>query len=185
VSSLNDEQVMEKIQDGKVEMLAILFERHHIKLYNFFLRLTANKNVSEDLVQEVFLRILKYGSSYKTSSTFLCWMFQIARNIHCDYLKIPKTERSIEEKEYEIPAEAINPIERIDLEQNIELLNAALQQLPEHKRQILMLSCFHHLKYKEIADIMECTLGQVKILLHRSLKELQKNFCVLKGGPLS
>lgn len=185
VNPLKDEQVMEKIQKGKIEMLAILFERHHIKLHNFFLRLTADRNVSEDLVQEVFLRILKYSGSYKTSSTFSFWMYQIARNIHCDYLKSAKTASSVEDLGYEIPAETVNPIERIDLEQHIKLLNTALQQLPLQKRQILILSRFHHLNYQEIAEIMECTLGQVKILLHRSLKELQKNFSVLKGGSLS
>jgi RNA polymerase sigma-70 factor (ECF subfamily) len=50
---------MEQVSAGKVEKLAILFEKHHVRLYNFFLRLTGRRNISEDLVQEVFIRILK------------------------------------------------------------------------------------------------------------------------------
>lgn len=66
----DDEQVMAQVRDGRVEMLAILFERHHVRLFNFFLRLTASRSASEDLVQEVFLRMLKYRHTYRGDSKF-------------------------------------------------------------------------------------------------------------------
>ncbi len=54
VSAMTDIQMMEDVRDGKVERLAVLFERHHVPLFNFFLRLTGTRSISEDLVQDVF-----------------------------------------------------------------------------------------------------------------------------------
>ena len=68
LNSPSDNQLMEEVRDGKVEKLAILFERHHVTLYNFFLRLTANRSISEDLVQDVFFRILRYRHTYRGES---------------------------------------------------------------------------------------------------------------------
>ena len=60
--------------------MGILFERYHALLFNFLLRLTGNRHQSEDLVQEVFVRLLKYRHTYRGESQFTTWMFQIARN---------------------------------------------------------------------------------------------------------
>ena len=56
---MEDAQMMEEVKEGKIEKLAVLFEKYHVRLYNYFLRLTLNQGASEDLVQEVFIRILK------------------------------------------------------------------------------------------------------------------------------
>jgi RNA polymerase sigma-70 factor (ECF subfamily) len=78
---------MEDVRDGRVEKLAVLFERHQVVLYNFFLRLTGNRSASEDLVQDVFMRILKYRAGYQGRDRFAVWMFRIARNAHIDHLR--------------------------------------------------------------------------------------------------
>ncbi|MCK7525668.1 MAG: hypothetical protein MZV64_52710 [Ignavibacteriales bacterium] len=62
--SPTDNELMEDVRDGRVERLAVLFERYQTMLYNFFLRLTGNRAASEDLVQEVFVRVLKYRAGY-------------------------------------------------------------------------------------------------------------------------
>ena len=59
VNKATDNHLMEQVKDGNAEKLAILFERYHVMLYNFFLRLTSNRSISEDLVQDVFIRVLK------------------------------------------------------------------------------------------------------------------------------
>ena len=83
---MTDNQVMLDVREGKVEKLAILFERHHVALFNFFLRLTGNRAASEDLVQDVFTRILKYRATYMGEDRFTVWMYKIARNAHIDSL---------------------------------------------------------------------------------------------------
>jgi len=94
---LTDTQVMENVRDGKIEQLAILFERHHVPLFNFLVRLTGSRQVSEDLVQEIFCRILKYRHSYRGTSKFTTWLFQIARNAHIDHLRKQKSTYPLEE----------------------------------------------------------------------------------------
>lgn len=56
---MEDAEVMAQVRDGRVERLAVVFERHHLHLFNFFLRLTGQRGASEDLVQDVFLRLLR------------------------------------------------------------------------------------------------------------------------------
>src|SRR4030042_792521 len=66
--SPTDNELMEDVRDGRVEKLAVLFERYQAMLYNFFLRLTGNRDASADLVQEGFMRVLKYRAGYLSES---------------------------------------------------------------------------------------------------------------------
>ena len=65
VESQTDQAVMLTVRNGDVERISVLFHRHHRMLFNFFLRLTGNRSLSEDLVQEVFLRMLKYRQTFQ------------------------------------------------------------------------------------------------------------------------
>src|SRR5215510_13112387 len=85
-----DEELMVAVREGQLDQLEILFGRYRESLYDFFSRLTGNRVVSEDLVQEVFVRILKYRGSYRESNRFVTWMYQIGRNARADYLRKPR-----------------------------------------------------------------------------------------------
>jgi len=173
---------MEEVRDGRVEKLAILFERHHIMLYNFFLRLTGNRSLSEDLVQDVFFRILKYRKTYHGQSTFSVWMYQIARNAHVDHLRKWKQEVALDEQYEEVPAPDPEPGTRLEAEIDIELLKKAMDRLPLQKREILLLSRFQEMKYREIAELLGCSIGAIKTSVHRAVKDLGKIYCELQGG---
>src|SRR6202035_1183847 len=82
-----DDALMCRVRDGDVQALAPLFDRHHAALLNFYLRTTGNRASSEDLVQDVFVRILKYRRTYRPGSRFLTWMYHIARHARVDYLR--------------------------------------------------------------------------------------------------
>lgn len=178
----SDNKLMEDVRDGRVEKLAILFERYQVILYNFFLRLTAKPNVSEDLVQEVFIRILKYRAGYLGQSRFAVWMFQIARNAHIDHLRKQKAEIPLDEQFEETPASGPLPDEILESEQNAALMRRAMDQLPWRKREILMLSRFEDLKLREIAELRGCEVGTVKAQIHRALKDLGRIYLELQEG---
>ena len=178
----DDEKVMAQVQEGRVEMLAVLFERHHIRLYNFFLRLTAERPLSEDLVQEVFMRILKYRGSFRGDSKFSTWMFQIGRNCLIDHLRARRPEVSIDEVWEQEPSPLPLPEERAESEQEADLLARAMERLPLRKREVLLLSRFQDLKYQEIAGMLACSVESVKVLVHRSLKDLRRHYLDLQGG---
>jgi RNA polymerase sigma factor (sigma-70 family) len=182
VDSPTDNQLMEQVRDGKVEKLAILFERYHRALYNFFLRLTAHRSISEDLVQDVFFRILKYRLTYRGKSKFTIWMYQIARHAHVDYLRKRKQEIPLDEQWVEAVGHDQTPAEYLEQGEEIALLRHALAKLPLKKREILVLSRFQNLKYREIAELLGCNTGTVKAHVHRATKELGKIYFELTGG---
>jgi RNA polymerase sigma-70 factor (ECF subfamily) len=176
---------MEDVKQGKVEKMAVLFEKHHVSLFNFFMRLTGNRNISEDLVQEVFMRMLKYRSTYQGRSKFTLWMYQIARNAHIDFLRKKKDTLPLEEQWSEPIATEASPMEKLEGGQEVQLLRQALAQLPLKKREVLILSRYQNLKYKEIAELMNCHIGTVKAHVHRAIKDLGKIYFELQGGTVS
>ncbi len=181
----DDNTLMEEVRDGKVERLAILFERHQVVLFNFFLRLTGNRSASEDLVQDVFVRILKYRHGYRSQSKFSVWMYQIARNSHIDYLRKQKGELPLDEQWTEAPSDEPAPERQMEADQQARLLRQALSRLPLNKREILLLSRFQNLKLREIAELTGVQVGTVKAQVHRALKDLSRAYLELQRGDVS
>src|SRR5438270_12403333 len=95
-NSMSDEELMAQVRSGVGEMLGVLFERYQIPLFNFSLKLSGDRAASEDLVQEVFFRILKYRQSYRQATGFRAWMYQIGRNTRGDHWRKEKPEPSWE-----------------------------------------------------------------------------------------
>jgi RNA polymerase sigma factor (sigma-70 family) len=182
VNETSDNRLMEEVRDGKVEKLAILFERHHVMLYNFFLRLTGNRGAGEDLVQDVFFRILKYRKTFKGESKFTVWMYQVARNAHVDYLRKQKPEVPLEAQFEEPASPEDGPAEKLAADLDIELLRMALDRLPLRKKEILVLSRFQNMKYKDIALLLDCSISTIKTTVYRAVKDLGRIYCELQGG---
>ena len=183
--SPTDNELMEDVRDGRVEKLAVLFERHQAMLYNFFLRLTGNRAASEDLVQEVFMRVLKYRAGYMGDSRFNVWLFQIARNTHIDHLRKQKAALPLDEQFEETPSREPRPDTVYEAGQEAELVRRALDRLPAPKREILVLFRFQNLKLREIAELTGTQVGTVKAQVHRALKDLSRIYLELQGGSAS
>lgn len=179
---MTDNEHMEDVRDGKVEKLAVLFEKHHVPLFNFFLRLTGHRGTSEDLVQEVFFRMLKYRATYKGESKFSTWMYRIARNVHIDYLRKKKEELPLDEQWEEASSPMASPLDKLERSEEIALMQEALAQLPLRKREVLVLSRFQNMKYKEIAELFGWHIGTVKATVHRAVKDLGKIYFEISGG---
>jgi RNA polymerase sigma factor (sigma-70 family) len=175
---MSDEDLMSQVRNGVGEMLGLLFERYHVPLFNFYLKLTGDRPVSEDLVQEVFFRILKYRHSYRPDTPFRAWMYQIARNARLDHLRKRKPETSFEPE----MSPAVAPVDTAQQTQETALLRTALMQISEDKREVLVLSRFQDLKYEEIAQMLGCEVGTVKTRVHRALQELRQVFHELESG---
>ena len=180
-----DNELMEAVKDGRVEKLAVLFERHHVALFNFFLRLTGDRAASEDLVQDVFMRILKYRAGFQSEGRFAVWMFQIARNAHVDHLRRRKPMLALDDQFMEPPSPDPPPQARLEAESEADLVRRALDRLAPRKREILMLFRFQGLKLREIADVLGCQVGTVKVQVHRALKDLGRIYGELQGGKVS
>jgi RNA polymerase sigma factor (sigma-70 family) len=173
-----DEELMMLVRGGAGDMLGVLFDRYQVPLFSFYSKLTGNRAASEDLVQEVFVRILKYRRSYRPGTAFRPWIYKIARNAHADQARRRRTE--VEFKPEMAPSIRQNDVAAAS--QQEALLHRALLELPEAKREVLLLSRFQGLPYSEIAELTGCAPGAVKVRVHRALQELRDAFLRLGGG---
>jgi len=177
-NSLPDEDLMLQVREGVGEMLGVLFDRYQSPLFNFYCRLTGDRTASEDLVQDVFFRILKYRQTYKPGTPFRAWIYQIARNARQDYHR--KHPQSLPYEPEMSPA--VIDADSADAEQQAALLHRALLMLPEEKREVLVLSRFQELKYEDIARLLDCEVNTVKVRVHRALRELRGIYEKLTSG---
>lgn len=173
MAELSDEEIMLRVKDGYLSELTELFERYHVKLYNFFLKLTFDQAVSEDLTQNLFYRIIKYRQSYNfENGSFKSWIYQMARNIHVDYFK---EQRKISERVKNINHNHhnISGHEEAYHEDDFEKLNNALLQLQPDQREMIVLSRFEGLKYEEISKMKDISVPAIKVQIHRAIKHLR------------
>jgi RNA polymerase sigma-70 factor (ECF subfamily) len=182
VYEATDSSLMQTVREGDLGALAILFERHHRPLFNYFVQVNGNRALSEDLVQDVFFRMLKYRQSYKPDRPFTAWMYQIARNAHVDSIGKRKFEVGLGDQEFPSANLMDKNLER---KQEISLLKRAMEMLPLEKRELLVLSRFQNLKYEEIASILECSVGAVKVRVYRAVQALGQIYCELAGERAS
>jgi len=179
--TLTDEALMQAVRDGDVDKLGLLFERHHTALFEFFSRMTGNRVASQDLVQDVFFRILKYRNTYRNESQFTTWMYHIARNTRFDQFKKRRPEMVVPEEGIDIPGQGMSATTKLERDQETELLRQALIKLPDDKRELLVLARYSEMKYEQIAELLAVDVGTVKVRVYRAIKELREIFLKLSG----
>nr|WP_299073927.1 RNA polymerase sigma factor [uncultured Allomuricauda sp.] len=182
MQTLTDNFLMLKVKSGDLDKLGLLYERHKKRLFGFFYNLGNNPSVSEDLVQNVFERMLKYKESYTGDGSFPAWMFRMARNVNYDYHKKTVKENVSKGISPEDVRTGIDDFlnEKVEMEGNTILLKRALKKLPKEKRELLILSKYRDLKFAEIGQIVGCTEGAAKVRVHRALKDLRTIFLQLE-----
>jgi RNA polymerase sigma factor (sigma-70 family) len=186
-----DEALMAQVRDGDLRKLALLFERHHRPLYNFFRHMNGDPDLSEDLTQEVFFRILRYRQTYDERRPYAAWMYQIARNTNIEAAQkrkgelrlVPNQNDDSEPLEPASPAPGIE--ETLGRRQQVKLLRQAMDQLPNDKRELLVLSRFQNMKYESIAQILGCDVGAVKVRVFRAVRSLSQIYLELTGEKAS
>lgn len=181
MEALTDNALMIKVKDGHLDTLGLLFARYRKPLFGFFYGLNKNAELSEDLVQNVFYRILKYRYLFRGDGDFKTWMFHIARNVNNDNFRKNKLrhKESVENWQDRLSTNE-NRITEFQKEEELQLLAIAMDKLPEEKREILLLSKYQDKKYKEIGEILGCSEGAVKVKVFRALQELKAVYTELE-----
>lgn len=183
MTTLTDHELMIRVRDGQPRCLGVLFERHHRRLFNFFVRLTGNRQIGEDLTQEVFFRMLRSRSTYRDEGEFTAWMYRVARNISTDHMRRAArevvSEEEVERQVERLPATGPSLVDDLDRERSVRLLRAALARLPLEMREVLVLSRYELLRYAQIAELLDCSVGAVKLRVHRAVKRLRQVYLAL------
>jgi RNA polymerase sigma-70 factor (ECF subfamily) len=110
-------------------------------------------------------------------------MYQIARHLHLSHLRQRRPELPLDDVLDYAPDPAESPMRELERREEQDLLRQALGRLPLRKRELLLLSRHEDLKYKDLAVMFECSLGALKVEVHRAVKDLRKAFLELQGGP--
>ena len=185
VDSLSDHELMIAVRAGEIDKLGDLFERHHRPLYGFFVRHTGDRTASEDLVQLVFYRILKYRHTYRDDGRFSAWIYHLARKVAADHFRRNSGAARATDPDglHAVPDQAPDAADRAARSDETERLHAALAALDPAQRELLVLARFQHLKHEEIARLFELSVGAVKVRVHRALKELRDVYAKLSREP--
>src|ERR1700733_3576491 len=160
---------------GSFEELAMpLFDQ----LYNFAQWMTHNREEAEDLVQKTFAKALKGFPSSRTGTNFRAWMYRILRNTFltpCTGLKVTMTvPLDPEEDGSDLAVERDTPETYLFAQLNRELLQTAMDELPVHFREILLLCEVEEMSYQEIAETLSVPIGTVMSRLSRARKTLSE-----------
>lgn len=181
MDQLEDHNLMLKVKDGDVEKLNLLYKRYSRRFFGFFYGMTKDGATSEDLVQNVFVRILKYKHTYKESGDFEVWAFQMARNVHKDHYR--KNKRYAFQETMDPYEQSLSETENreADMERSDELnyLKKALESLTDEKRELIELVRFQKVKYAKVAEMLGVTESAIKVRVHRILKELRESYLKL------
>lgn len=165
---------MIKVKDGDVTKLGLLFERYKKPLFGFFYGMNKDAALSEDLVQNVFFRILKYRYLFRGEGDFRTWMFHIARNVNHDHFRKIKWKGKDDLDQWQnLLSNNENRQTEIQKDEELQLLSLALEKLSAEKREIILLSKYQEKKYREIGEILGCSEGTVKVKVFRALQELK------------
>lgn len=163
-----------------------LVDLYASRLYGYFYRLTANREDAEDLLQELFVRLVRMIEHYEHDGRFDGWLFRIATNLVRDRVRRSRKARAAgldpvsarETHESERLANMsdgsiLQPIESLNRSEQVDRLQWAIGQLGEAEREVILLRHFSQLSFREIADQMGTPLGTALARAHRGLAHLR------------
>jgi len=176
-----DHDLMLAVRAGEIARLGDLFERYHRPLYGFFVRLTGQRTASEDLVQLVFYRILKYRHTYRDEGKFSAWIYHLARKVAADHFRKNAPVVLAEPDDlHEVPDRAPHAADQAAQADDLALMHRALGTLPLEQRELLTLHRFHNIRHEELARLFDCSVGAVKVRMHRALGALRERYFKLR-----
>ena len=142
------------------------------RLYGYFYRLTGNKDLSDELLSELFVKLVEKIVSYKGGS-FDGWLFRIASNIFHDYLRSKQRRKKLlDVHKVQLESEITEP--KKSGNEQIDLLEIQLQRMDADTRELIMLRFYSQLSFKEIAKMRSEPIGTTLAKLHRGLKKLRE-----------
>jgi len=174
-----DRDLMLAVQRGDLGALDFLFARHHRPLYGFLVRLTGDRDAADDLVQDVFLRLLRFRGSYREDGQFIPWLYRIARNLAADRYRDSRAITSIGTHDSSNGDAA--PLDDLISHEDHQQLERALAALPVTHREVLLLRGVEQLSHRDLATALRCSEGAARVRLHRALAALKREWHAIAG----
>ncbi len=189
LAGMSDAEIMLRVKGGDDNAFTYLIEKFRRPLLGFMYRLVHNPAVSEDLAQEVFLRIYRSRGSYSAEAKFTTWMYRIATNLAMNHARDTKHDRpevkvSLDETDENTGLSLDVADARPNVEQDIlhrermAAIRKEIATLPERQRMAVIMHKYQEMDYKQIADVLHLSESATKSLLFRAYESLRDK---LKG----
>lgn len=187
-----DEQLMQEYQSGEREAMSVIFERYKGRVLGFCLRLLGNRADAEEMASEVFLALSRSKYEYAANVKFSTWLYTIARNKCVSHLRKAKPMISLwlskegEHKEpLDIPDGKHIPSEEVSESERAVYVREAIGRLPLAQREAVILQQYQGLSYEAIAQVLGCSLDNVKVIIFRAKERLRGELSsLIKEGSL-
>jgi RNA polymerase sigma-70 factor (ECF subfamily) len=186
LEQLSDEALMEVYQQGDTRAFELLLKKHQRPVFNFIYRQVGIEPVAEELLQEVFLRIIKGAARYQRKAKFTTWMYTIARNICVDQSRRAKHRRAASldapmgrgddghSLKDVLPSDG-PAVDRQAIGHELqEKLKEAIDSLNDEQREVFLMREYLNLPFKEISEITGCPENTVKSRMRYALEHLRQ-----------
>jgi RNA polymerase sigma-70 factor (ECF subfamily) len=185
VDDRTDEQLLVDYRSGDAAAFRVLMERYHDELLRFLIRFMGDRQTAEDVFQEAFFQVHASAESFDETRRFKPWLFTIAankgRDVHRKTARRPTLGLSAQIGDEEsqsfvdlMEVDVAAPSETLDARERDELVQRAVDTLPPHHREILLLAYFQRMSYNQVAEVLEIPLGTVKSRLHAAVAGFAK-----------
>lgn len=176
-----DAQLMLRVRQGDETSFALLLERHRGPVVHFLYRMVQNQAVSEELAQEVFLRVYRSRETYEPTAKFTTWLFRIATHLALNWIR----DRKKESRHESLDQETAEGMERqvADMRPSIEQdlvkqtrvaeIRRIVEALPEKQRAAVLMHKYEELDYQQISKVLQCSESALKSLLFRAYETLR------------
>lgn len=185
--AVTDEQLIEWVAQGDASCLGTLFERHNRGIYQYCRQMTRHSTHAEDLVQEVFLKVLRKAGAYRRDGTFKAWLYLIARNVTFDFLRKAKVRGDSASMDDTVVTELVDhhSAEHVaDARQSVGLLSRALSNLPVAVQEVIWLGRFEFDSYDELGQALGCKAATARVRMHRAMQQLTNEYETINGAPI-
>ncbi len=183
-SSLTDDQLMVRLQTGESRAFDTLVSRYQGQLLGFFYRNTRDRQMSEDLAQETFLRLHNQSWDFLPVGKFRGWLYRLARNLLIDNVRrqshdalikaVTGKQEDEEDGMARLTEEILSPDSHADVREMAAIVDDLLRQLPEEQRLTFLLHHYGGLTLAEVADAMEANVPTTKSRLRLAREKLQE-----------
>jgi RNA polymerase sigma-70 factor (ECF subfamily) len=186
-SQLSDAQLVDKYIAGDENALAILIDRHQSKIYGYIYSKVSDRDVTEDIFQETFFKVihtLKSKKFYNEEGKFLSWVLRIASNLIIDKFrndkKMPLKRDTEEFSIFSNIKDTSLDIEKTLIKSQVDIdLKKIIEKLPHDQKEVIMMRYYSDMSFKEIADFtgvsVNTTLGRMRYAITNLRKVIEKN----------
>ncbi len=185
---LTDEELIRRFQAGDEEAFEEIVYRYSDRLMNFAYRFVLDKEESEDIVQDTFLKVYQNRHAYREIAKFSTWIYTITGNLAKTVLRKRRNRKmfffssmGLEKKDMDFPSKDRKPENNVERQFDERIIQRAIQKLPEHFRTAIILRDIQELSYEEISNIINAPLGTVKSRINRARLRLQEELEQLKA----